>query len=94
MDKLPANAPCGTDDDCPTDYCNPYPPAGVGRTCLPGLSFAPFAPTCDAYFGPSTTAGPDGGSGAPTRGGAGRQLNLQALLRLGEAFALPVPWLP
>jgi hypothetical protein len=67
VDKLPANSPCGTDDDCQTGYCNPYPPASAGRTCLPGLSFAPFAPTCDAYFGPSTTPGPDGGTGAPTR---------------------------
>jgi hypothetical protein len=54
VDKLAANAACAGDDDCLSGYCNPYPPTGVGRTCLPGLSFAPFAPSCEAYFGPST----------------------------------------
>ena len=68
VDKLAANAPCSADDDCLTGYCNPFPPSGAGRTCLPGLSFAPFAPTCDAYFGPSSTPAPDAGTTAgPTR---------------------------
>ncbi len=63
VEKMPVNAACVEDDDCVSGYCNPYPPPGGGRTCLAGLSFAPFAPTCEAYFGPSTTAVPDGGSG-------------------------------
>jgi hypothetical protein len=63
VDKLGANAACTGDDDCLSGYCNPYPPSNGGRTCLPGLSFAPFAPSCDAYFGPSSTGGaPDAGS--------------------------------
>ena len=62
QDKLAANSPCQKDDDCTTDYCNPHPPASAGPTCLPGLIFAPFAPTCDAYFGPSSSSGPDGGA--------------------------------
>ena len=70
VDKLAANAPCATDDDCQTGYCNPYPPTGGGRTCLPGLSFAPFAPSCDAYFGPATTTTPD--AAAPDASAASR----------------------
>jgi hypothetical protein len=59
-DKAAANAPCTIDDECATGYCNPYAPASVGNTCLPGLSFSPFSPSCEAYFGPSPT--PDGGA--------------------------------
>jgi hypothetical protein len=55
VEKVAANGACAADADCQSGYCNPYPPSGVGRTCLPGLSFAPFAPSCDAYFGPSST---------------------------------------
>ena len=57
MDKVANNAACTSDDECATGYCNPYAPASVGRTCLPGLSFAPFAPSCEAYFGPSAMPG-------------------------------------
>jgi hypothetical protein len=59
VDRAAANAPCTVDDECATGYCNQYPPATVGKTCLPGLSFSPFSPSCEAYFGPSPT--PDGG---------------------------------
>jgi hypothetical protein len=61
VDKLGLNAACATDDECASGYCNRYPPSGMGPTCLPGLIFAPFAPTCEAYFGHSAT--PDAGSG-------------------------------
>jgi hypothetical protein len=61
VDKAAVNAACTTDDDCTTGYCNPYAPSGVGRTCLPGLIFAPFAPSCEGYFGPSSPPA-DGGA--------------------------------
>ena len=53
MDKVAVGAACAADDDCQSGYCNLYPPAGVARTCLPGLSFSPFSPSCEAYFGAS-----------------------------------------
>jgi hypothetical protein len=59
VEKLGTGAGCGTDADCASGYCNRYPPAGTGPTCLAGLGFAPFAPTCEAYFGASSP--PDGG---------------------------------
>jgi hypothetical protein len=61
LDKVAANAPCTIDDECTTGYCNPYAPTSVGNTCLPGLSFSPFSPSCEAYFGP-TPAPADGGA--------------------------------
>jgi hypothetical protein len=51
IDKLALNAPCDRDDDCVSDYCDPYPPAGMMKTCASGLNFARFSPSCEAYFG-------------------------------------------
>lgn len=55
--KLGLDMACAGDDDCLSGYCDPYPPAGRGRTCATGLNFARFSPSCDGYFGTST-AGP------------------------------------
>lgn len=62
MDKVANGQPCTGDADCQMGYCDLYPPAGVGRTCLPGLSFSPFSPACTAYFG-SSPGGADAGAG-------------------------------
>ena len=61
MDKLANGQPCTGDGDCQMGYCDLYPPAGVARSCLPGLSFSPFSPACIAYFG--TSPGADAASG-------------------------------
>ncbi len=61
VDKAAIAAACSNDEECLSGYCNPYPPAAGGRTCLNGLSFSPFSPSCEAFFGPSPTPA-DGGA--------------------------------
>jgi hypothetical protein len=51
VDGMPLMAPCSTDGDCASGYCDPYPLTGMPRTCAPGLSFAFNTPSCQVYFG-------------------------------------------
>jgi hypothetical protein len=51
-EKKPNDVACAHDDECQSDYCDPFPPAGMPQTCGLGLSFARFSPSCSAYFGP------------------------------------------
>jgi hypothetical protein len=51
VDKLAFDQPCQSDEQCQSAYCDPYPAAGMPRTCALGLGFARSSPSCDAYFG-------------------------------------------
>lgn len=64
MAKVANGGACATADDCTSGYCDLYPPAGMAATCLTGLNFAAFSPSCNAFFGAaSTTVTPDASTG-------------------------------
>jgi hypothetical protein len=56
--KLENPGACMVDEDCQSGYCTRYV---SGKTCGPGLTFSPGAPSCEAY-----SSVPDGGT--PMRG--------------------------
>jgi len=64
VERVPNDGLCQADGDCQSAYCDPYPLANMARTCALGLSFARFSPSCDAYFGTSSTTGTPVGADA------------------------------
>lgn len=50
LPRLDVGMPCTADDDCISNYCNPYVLPGTPRACGPGLTFSYQAPSCVAYM--------------------------------------------
>lgn len=51
VDLMAVGMPCALDDECTSNYCNPYT-----KACGVGLNFADGSDSCDAYRGSATGA--------------------------------------